>query len=96
MTLETIKFGLLLSIIPFSVIFLFITIWWALVDLSLREVTTSRRILWTVAVIALPLAGPIAYNYLVRRTTGYKRPSAYVPRPVPVMEAAGDLCKALD
>lgn len=96
MTLETLKFGLMLTIIPFSFIFLFITIWWALVDLSLREVSTSRRIIWTLAVIAFPLAGPIAYNYLVRRSTGYRKPSVFVPRPVPVMEAAGDLCKALD
>lgn len=96
MTLETFKFALLLSIIPFSAIFLFITIWWALVDLSLREVTTSRRIIWTLAVIALPLAGAIAYNYLVRRTTGFRKLSAHVLRPVPVMETAGDLCKAID
>ncbi|MBI2353821.1 MAG: PLDc_N domain-containing protein [Deltaproteobacteria bacterium] len=96
MTLETLKFGLLLTIIPFSAIFLFIAIWWALVDLSLREVTTSRRIIWTLAVIALPLAGPIAYNYLVRRKTGFRKLSAFVSRPAPVMEAAGALCKALD
>lgn len=96
MTLETLKFGLLLTIIPFSAIFLFITIWWALVDLSLREVTISRRIFWTMAVIALPLAGPIAYNYLVRRSTGYRKQSASAPRHVHLMEAAGDLCKAVD
>lgn len=90
MTLETIKFGLLLSIIPFTFIFLFITIAWALMDLSLRNVSASRRLFWTLAVIALPLAGPIAYNYLVRRTTGYKRSSAFVP----CLETAGELCEA--
>ena len=67
MTLETIKFGLFLTIIPFSLIFLFITVCWALMDMSLREVSGSRRVIWTLAVIALPLAGPIAYNYLVGR-----------------------------
>lgn len=81
MTLETIKFGLLLSIIPFTLIFLLITITWALMDLSLRNVSVTRRVLWTLAVIALPLAGPIAYNYLVRRTTGYRRSSNFVPLP---------------
>jgi hypothetical protein len=73
MSLETIKFGLLLTLIPFSAIFLFITVCWALMDLSLRKVSGSRRILWTLAVIALPLVGPIAYNYLVRRSTGFKK-----------------------
>ncbi len=85
MTLETFKFGLMLSIIPFSLIFLFITIAWALVDLSLRNVSVSRRVFWTLAVIVLPLAGPIAYNYLVRRTTELRKPAGFVP---------GELCKA--
>lgn len=73
MTLETFKFGLLLSFIPFTVIFLFITAIWALVDLSLREVSGLKRFGWTLAVVLLPLAGPIAYNYLVRRTTGLRK-----------------------
>ena len=77
MTLETIKFGLLLTFIPFTVIFLFITACWALVDISLREVTGSRRVIWTLAVVALPLVGPIAYNYLVRRSTGFRKPSVH-------------------
>ena len=85
MSLETIKFGLLLSIIPFSVIFLFLTVVWALVDISLREVSGARRVLWTLAVIALPLAGPIAYNYLVRRSTAMKK------GPLP-----GELCSAVE
>lgn len=72
MTLETFKFGLLLSIIPFTVIFLFTVVVWALADLSLRDITRTRRLLWTLAVIALPLVGPVAYNYLVRRCTGLK------------------------
>lgn len=88
MTLESIKFGLFLTFIPFSVIFLFITVCWALVDLSLREVSGSRRVIWTMAVIALPLVGPIAYNYLVRRSTGFKKPS--------VDQLPSDLCNAID
>ena len=88
MTLETIKFGLLLTIIPFSVIFLFITACWALVDISLREVSGSRRIIWSLAVVALPLVGPIAYNYLLRRSTGLKKQ--------PVHELPGELCSAID
>jgi fucose 4-O-acetylase-like acetyltransferase len=88
MTLETIKFGLLLTIIPFSAIFVLITACWALMDMSLRTVSGSRRIIWTLAVIALPLAGPIAYNYLVRRCTGFKKPS--------VDGLPGDLCKAMN
>lgn len=75
MTLETFKFGMLLTIIPFSVIFLFITAWWALVDLSLREVYGSRKVIWILAVIVLPLIGPIAYNCFVRRCTELKKPS---------------------
>lgn len=86
MTIESIKFGLLLTIIPFSVIFLIITVCWALMDMALREVYGSRRVMWTLAVIALPLAGPIAYNYLVRRSTGFRKTSVNV--------LPGNLCKA--
>ena len=75
MTLETFKFGMLLTIIPFSVIFLFITACWALMDMALREVSGLRRFFWTLAIVVLPLAGPIAYNYMVRRCTGFKKPS---------------------
>ena len=90
MTLYLITFGLISAIIPFTIIFLFITIAWALMDLSLRNVSASRRLFWTLAVIALPLAGPVAYNYLVRRTTGLKTSSLFVPS----LETAGELCKA--
>jgi hypothetical protein len=90
MTLQIITFGLISAIIPFTFIFLFITIAWALIDLSLRNVSASRRMFWTLAVIALPLAGPVAYNYLVRRTTGFKRSSVFVPG----LGTAGELCEA--
>lgn len=64
--METIKFGLLLSIIPFTAIFLIITIWWALVDMSLQKITGTKRTLWTLAVILLPPFGALAYNYFAR------------------------------
>lgn len=64
--METIKFGLLLSIIPFTVIFLAITIWWALVDMSLRNIRGSRRVVWTLVTILFPPFGSIAYNFMVR------------------------------
>lgn len=88
MSFETIKFGLFLTFIPFSVIFLIITVCWALMDMALREVSGSRKVLWTLAIISLPLAGPILYNYLVRRHTGFKKPS--------VSRLPGNLCEALD
>jgi hypothetical protein len=88
MTLETIKFGLILTFIPFTVIFLIITACWALIDISVRKVTGSRRVIWTLAVIALPLVGPIAYNYLVRRSTGFRNPSAN--------GLPNELCNAVD
>jgi uncharacterized membrane protein YagU involved in acid resistance len=88
MALENLKFGLLLTFIPFSVIFLFITACWALVDMSLRAVAGSRRVIWTLAVVALPLVGPIAYNYLVRCSTGLKKQ--------PVDELPSELCSAID
>ena len=88
MTLESIKFGLVLTIIPFSVIFLFISVCWALMDMSLREASGARRILWILAIIALPLAGPIAYNYLLRRSTGFRKPL--------VNRLPTELCNAVD
>lgn len=88
MTLEMFKFGIVLTIIPFSVIFLFIVVWWALVDLSLREISGSRRIGWTLAVIVLPAVGPILYNYLVRRSTPYRKLAAG--------EVRSRLCSAVD
>ncbi len=65
--METIKFGLLLSIIPFTAIFLIITIWWALVDMSLQKITGMKRTLWTLAVILVPPFGALAYNYFAKQ-----------------------------
>lgn len=62
--METIKFGLMLSIIPFIVIFLVITIWWALVDMSVRKIAGPKRALWTLLVILLPPVGSFLYNSL--------------------------------
>ena len=55
--METIKFGLMLTVIPFITIFLFITIWWALVDISVKKIKGSERALWTLLVILLPAVG---------------------------------------
>lgn len=65
--METLKFGLMLTIIPFSLIFLFITIWWAMVDMSVRKITGLKRAIWSMVVILLPPVGAILYNYMVRQ-----------------------------
>ncbi len=76
--METLKFGLMLTIIPFSLICLFITIWWALVDMSVRNITGLKRALWSLAIILLPPVGAILYNYMVRQPAiaGKYHPSA--------------------
>lgn len=65
--METIKFGLMLSIIPFTVVFLIITIWWALVDLSLRRIDRIRKVRWALLILLLPPFGSFLYNLLVRQ-----------------------------
>jgi hypothetical protein len=64
--METLKLGLMLSIIPFTAIFLFLTIAWALVDIYLRKLTGSRKAVWSLVVIVLPLLGSLLYNFKVR------------------------------
>jgi hypothetical protein len=65
--METLKFGLMLTIIPFTLVFLFITIWWAMIDMSVRKITGLKRVLWSVAVILLPPVGALLYNFVVRQ-----------------------------
>lgn len=65
--METLKFGLMLTIIPFTMIFMFITIWWALVDISVRKLTGMRRVIWSLIVIFTPPVGAILYNVMVRQ-----------------------------
>ena len=65
--METLKFGLMLTIIPFSIVFMFITIWWAMVDMTVRKVTGVRKALWSMVVIFLPLVGVLLYNFVVRQ-----------------------------
>ncbi|MCM2357660.1 MAG: hypothetical protein NDI77_05885 [Geobacteraceae bacterium] len=65
--METLKFGLMLTIIPFTLVFMFITIWWAMVDMSVRKVTGLRRAIWSMVVILLPPVGAILYNFMVRQ-----------------------------
>lgn len=65
--METLKFGLMMSIIPFTVIILFLTAVWALVDISLRKLSGARRAIWSTVVIMFPLLGVLLYNFRVRR-----------------------------
>lgn len=62
MDMETVKFGLLLTIIPFTVIFLIITIWWAIVDMSARKLPGTQRAIWTLLVLLLPPLGAFLYR----------------------------------
>ncbi len=64
--METIKFGLMLTVIPFITIFLFITIWWALVDISVKKIKGPERALWTMLVILLPAVGSLLYSSLIK------------------------------
>lgn len=64
--METIKFGLLLTVIPFIVIFQFLTIWWALADIAVKKIRGPRRALWTALVILLPPMGSLLYTSMNR------------------------------
>lgn len=64
--MDTIRFGLILTIIPFVVIFQFLTIWWAVADMSVKKVKGSKRTLWTLLVILLPPLGSLLYTFLNR------------------------------
>ncbi len=64
--METIKFGMMLTVIPFIAIFLMITIWWALTDISVRKIKGPKRALWTLLVILLPPLGSLLYTSLNR------------------------------
>ena len=60
--MDTIQFGLMLTAVPFIVIFLVITIWWTLTDISVRKMKGPKRTLWTLLVILLPPLGSLLYN----------------------------------
>jgi uncharacterized membrane protein YhaH (DUF805 family) len=64
--METLKFGLMLTLIPFTAIFMVVAIWWALVDISVRKLKGVERALWTLLVILLPPVGSVVYNYTVK------------------------------
>jgi hypothetical protein len=64
--METIKFGLMLTIIPFAAIFLFITVWWALVDISVKKIKGPKRALWTLLVILFPAVGSLLYSSMTK------------------------------
>lgn len=64
--MENIKFGLMLTAIPFIVIFQLITIWWALTDIAVRKIRGPKRAFWTLLAIILPPLGAFLYTYLSR------------------------------
>lgn len=64
--MESIKFGLLLTVIPFIVIFQFITVWWAIADMSVKKVKGPKRALWVLLVILMPPLGSLLYSSLNR------------------------------
>lgn len=64
--METLKFGLMLTIIPFTLIFLVFTIAWALSDMSLRKLSKGKRVAWSMVIILLPPFGSLLYNSKVR------------------------------
>lgn len=75
--METMKLGLTLSLIPFTAIFLFLTIAWALVDISLRKLSGGRKAVWSVVVILFPLLGAVLYNFKVRLPDLAAHPKAH-------------------
>ncbi|MBI2355463.1 MAG: hypothetical protein HYV06_10660 [Deltaproteobacteria bacterium] len=78
--MENIKFGLLLTAIPFIVIFQFICIWWALADIAVRKIKGPKRAFWTLLAIILPPVGPLLYTYLSReREREIEQPRTPVP-----------------
>jgi hypothetical protein len=62
--MDTIKFGLILTVIPFIAIFQFLTIWWALADISVKKIRGPKRAIWTMLVILLPPMGSLLYSSL--------------------------------
>lgn len=76
--MENIKFGLMLTAIPFIVIFQFITIWWALADIAVRRIRGPKRAFWTLLAIILPPLGPLLYSYLSRERE-IEQPHTQVP-----------------
>lgn len=62
--METLKYGLAMTAIPFVSIFLLVGIWWALVDLSVKKVKGRKRAIWMLLVILLPPVGTILYNLM--------------------------------
>ncbi|HEY6871138.1 MAG TPA: hypothetical protein VI298_00295 [Geobacteraceae bacterium] len=76
--METIRFGLILTVIPFIVIFQFLSIWWALADISLKKIRGPKRALWTLLVVLLPPMGSLLYTSLNKQRE-FIAPHAPVP-----------------
>lgn len=65
--MESIKFGLILTVIPFIVIFQFITVWWAIADMSVKKIKGPKRALWVLLIILMPPVSSLLYSYLNRQ-----------------------------
>lgn len=64
--METLRSGLIVTVIPFTLIFLFATIAWALADISIRKLPKWKTAMWSLVVIILPFLGALIYNSKVR------------------------------
>jgi hypothetical protein len=64
--METLRLGLIVTVIPFTMIFLFTTIAWALADLSLRKLPSWKTVMWSLVIILFPPFGALLYNSKVR------------------------------
>ena len=73
--METIKFGLSLTVIPFIVIIQVITIWWALVDIAVRKIKGTERTLWTILIVLIPPIGSLIYNALTKANEKSRPPA---------------------
>lgn len=68
--MESIKFGLILVVIPFVVIFQLITVWWAIRDISKKKIMGLSRAVWVLLVLLLPPLGSVLYSSLSREGNG--------------------------
>lgn len=60
--MEALTHCLSLTVVPFLCIFAVISVWWGLVDLSVRKIKGRKRALWTLLVILLPPIGTLLYT----------------------------------
>lgn len=65
--METIKFGLMLTVVPFITIFLIITVWWALADRTLKKIKGTKGTKRTLLAILLPPLGSHLSNSITEQ-----------------------------